>query len=186
MYVPTQTPPQKVGYSVVRCSLSRETRKNRTDRSSRFFNLFFLLLLPNNNEKKNTLFFCVLQKHIIITFYYCCYYTNTLSLLSLCWGKGPPSSRTRIIQLPATRNDAFCALEFSERKQSFDSRFWKHINYKPPPKIGDIYSSQARVYFCEKTRGGERKARQRNAKKARQKEIKYGTNRPSRRGRCHG
>ncbi len=33
-------------------------------------------------------------------------------------------------------------------------------------KFGDIYSSQARVYFCEKTRGGERKARQRNAKKA--------------------
>jgi len=35
-----------------------------------------------------------------------------------------------------------------------------------PRKFGDIYSSQARVYFCEKTRGGERKARQRNAKKA--------------------
>ena len=66
--------------------------------------------------------------------------------------------------------------------QTPDSRLETH---KPPPKF-EIFIRRRHAFTFARRRGGERKARQRNAKKARQKEIKYATNRPSRRGHCHG
>jgi len=175
MYVPTQTPPpQKVGYGVVRCSLSKKKPERTEQTEAVVFSTSFFYFYSPTTTKKNTLFFCVLQKHIIITFYYCCYYTNTLSLLSLCWGKGP-SSRTRFSITNHTKRTLLVvgggggvesgrSARSTRNANRFDSRFWKHTNHH---RKLEIFIRRRHAFTFARRRGGERGRRDRGTRRRR-------------------
>ena len=137
--------------------------------------LFFLL--PNTTQPTTTTSFVTKKTHIT-ALSFCC----KRSFLSDAVFNYPPHETTNpfcwLVVVVVSQEDARARRRGKSRRgearvcarfgthNRFDSRLETSSCVVCPRKFGDIYSSQARVYFCEKTRGGERKARQRNAKKA--------------------
>ena len=161
-------------------ALSRGKPPERTEQTleaESFFNLFFFdsLLLPNTN-KKNNLFFC--DKNTSSSTLFIVVVIPTLSLLSLCWGKGPPSSRTfrfsitnhtkrrtlLVVVVGGGGVESGRSARSTRNANRFDSRFWKHTNHH---RKLEIFIRRRHAFTFARRRGGERGRRDRGTRRRR-------------------
>ena len=158
-------------------------RTEQTLEAESFFNLFFFWLThtpQHHQQKENNLFFCDKNTSSSSSslFIVVVIYTNALSLLSLCWGKGPPSSRTfrfsitnhtkrrtlLVVVVGGGGVESGRSARSTRNANRFDSRFWKHTNHH---RKLEIFIRRRHAFTFARRRGGERGRRDRGTRRRR-------------------